>query len=248
MQANSEWSIGRLRPGDATIESCHASIRKATFITYGASHMSSVPSAFDHSGLKVYHQSQSAVAVDCSEGDRDSRLTLWFERWRTPIQRWIASRGSLPASDLDDLVQEVFLRLLRYSDDTPIEYPQTYIFRIASNVASEWRERTKRRPTDDESCLADIPVDADDEPENVVANALVRTRVQLAVDRLPQRQRDVLVLHIHEDLTCPQIAERLGLTRRIVRRDLAHAYAQLRIDLDADLSKSLSVQADTQTP
>lgn len=186
--------------------------------------------------------------MDDAEESRNSRLTLWFERWRVPIQRWVASRAALPASDLDDLVQEVFLRLLRYSDDTLIEYPQTYIFRIASNVASEWRERTKRRPTDDEACLAELQVETDDEPENVVAHSLVHTRVQSAVDRLPQRQRDVLVLHIHEELTCPQIAERLGLTRRIVRRDLAHAYAQLRLDLDADLTVSSSTHANTAAP
>lgn len=210
--------------------------------------MNSLPTALDHGSFNGYPQGQPTVAVNCLAEDRNARLTLWFERWRTPIQRWITSRASLPAADLDDLVQEVFFRLMRYSDDALIEYPQTYIFRIASNVASEWRERTKRRPTDDDSCLVDLPVDAEDEPENVVATALVRTRVQMAVDRLPPRQRDVLVLHIHEDLTCPQIAERLGLTRRIVRRDLAHAYAQLRVDLDADLSTGLSLQTITATP
>lgn len=210
--------------------------------------MSSLPPLLDHGSLNTYHQNLSGVTMDRAAESRNNRLTMWFERWRVPMQRWVASHSSVSAADLDDLVQEVFLRLLRYSGDALIEYPQTYIFRVASNVASEWRERTKRRPTDDDACLAELQIETDDEPENVVAHSLVRTRVQLAVDRLPQRQRDVLVLHIHEDLTCPQIAERLGLTRRIVRRDLAHAYAQLRLDLDADLTMSSSTQTNTTAP
>ncbi|MGC3980945.1 MAG: sigma-70 family RNA polymerase sigma factor [Steroidobacteraceae bacterium] len=168
---------------------------------------------------------------------RDDRLTAWFERWRVPIQRWIASHGSMSTADLDDLVQEVFLRLLRYSDDSSIEYPQTYLFRIASNVASEWRERAQRHPMQDASGFEGLQMESHEEPENIVANALISKRVQQAVTRLPQRQREVLMLHIHENLTRPQIAARLGLSCRMVRRDLAHAYTQLRWDLDAELQQ-----------
>jgi DNA-directed RNA polymerase specialized sigma24 family protein len=39
------------------------------------------------------------------------------------------------ASDLDDVSQEVFPRLLRYDNAELIEHPQAYLFRMASNVA-----------------------------------------------------------------------------------------------------------------
>lgn len=138
----------------------------------------------------------------------------------------------MSSADLDDLAREAFLRLLRYSDDTLIEHPQTYLFRIASNVASEWRERARNSRPHEDTWLEDLQVEPNDEPENIVAHALLSEHVRAAVDRLPQRQREVLLLHTNEGLTYTQIAKELGLTRRIVRRDLTRAYAQLRWDLD----------------
>jgi RNA polymerase sigma factor (sigma-70 family) len=55
--------------------------------------------------------------------------------------------------------------------------------------------------------------------------------VQAAVDRLPPRQREVLLLHVNEGLTYKQIAQQRGLTYRIVLRDLTRAYSTLRIQL-----------------
>src|SRR5688572_19260924 len=74
---------------------------------------------------------------------RNGRITLWFGRWRKPIRRWFSSRASVPSNEVDDLSQEVFLRLLRYSDDVAVENPQGYLFRIAANVASEWRDLSR---------------------------------------------------------------------------------------------------------
>jgi RNA polymerase sigma-70 factor (ECF subfamily) len=121
---------------------------------------------------------------------------------------------------------------MRYSSDVLIEYPQTYLFRIAANVANEWRERARHNRPHDDTWLEELQIETGDEPENVVARTLVHEHVRAAVQRLPQRQRDALLLHVNDALTCTQIADRLGLTRRIVRRDLSRAYSQLRGDLD----------------
>jgi RNA polymerase sigma-70 factor (ECF subfamily) len=64
-----------------------------------------------------------------------------------------------------------------------------------------------------------------------VEHSLVNEQLRTAVSKLPPRQRDVLLLHINEDLTYKQIATQLKLTPRIVRREIARAYAQLRCEL-----------------
>ena len=51
---------------------------------------------------------------------------------------------------------------------------------------------------------------------------------------MPERQRQVLLLHVNEGLTYKQIADRLGVTYRIVLRDLTRAYASLRMQLKAE--------------
>lgn len=149
-----------------------------------------------------------------------------------PMRRWLASHSSVPAADLDDLAQEAFLRFLRYSDEVLVEHPQTYLFRIAANVANEWRERARNSRPHDDVWLNDLQIEAAEEPENAVARSLVHEHVRAAVQQLPQRQREVLLLHVLDDLTYVQIAGRLGLTRRMVKRDLALAYSRLRWELD----------------
>jgi len=150
------------------------------------------------------------------------------------MRKWLSRRSSLPPADLDDVAQEVFLRLLRYGDNVVIENPQGYLFRIAANVASEWRDRARMRRPHDQSWLHDLQIEAADEPENAVAQSLLHQRVRDAVDRLPQRQRAALLLHVNDGLTYVEIGRQLGLSYRAVLRDLTRAYSQLRLQLSIE--------------
>jgi RNA polymerase sigma factor (sigma-70 family) len=171
---------------------------------------------------------------DPENDPRNRRLVTWFKRWRKPIRQWLSHRSSVPTADLDDLAQEVFLRLLRYSDDVAIDNPQGYLFRIAANVANEWQERARHRKPHDDSWLEDLQVEFNDEPENAIAREMANKHMQEAVNKLPRRQREVLLLHVNEGLTYKQIAERQGLTYRVILRDLTRAYSQLRMQLKQD--------------
>lgn len=172
-----------------------------------------------------------ALAERRSYDDRNARLSQWFEAWRGAMRRWLSSRSSIQPADLDDVAQEVFLRLIRYSDDTLVEYPQSYLFRIATNVVNEWHERARNKLPHDEAGLEALQEEPHREPENFTERSLVDGHVRKAVDRLPPRQRTVLLLHINDELTYKQIAVKLKLSPRIVRRDIANAYMQLRCDL-----------------
>jgi RNA polymerase sigma-70 factor (ECF subfamily) len=165
---------------------------------------------------------------------RNGRVAAWFWRWRRPMLSWFSSRASVPRAEVDDLAQEVFLRLLRYSDDVAVENPQGYLFRIAANVANEWRERARVRQPHDRSWLDQLQIDPSEQPDNTVFQSRFGKHLQSAVDRLPQRQRLVLLLHVNEGLTYKQIADRTGVTYRIVLRDLTRAYASLRVQLKAE--------------
>lgn len=179
--------------------------------------------------------SQTPASDPGAEADpRNRRLVTWFKRWRKPIRQWLSHRSSVPTADLDDLAQEVFLRLLRYSDDVAIDNPQGYLFRIAANVANEWQERARHRKPHDDSWLEDLQVEFSDEPENAIAREVANQHMQDAVNKLPRRQREVLLLHVNEGLTYKQIAERQGLTYRVILRDLTRAYSQLRMQLKQD--------------
>ena len=189
----------------------------------------------DEEGPDPAPQPESGPRQSASESDpRNHRLVAWFKRWRKPIRQWLSHRSSVPTADLDDLAQEVFLRLLRYSDDVAIDNPQGYLFRIAANVANKWQERARHRRPHDDSWLEDLQVEFSDEPENTIAREVAREYMQEAVNKLPRRQREVLLLHVNDGLTYKQIAERQGLTYRVILRDLTRAYSQLRMQLKQD--------------
>ncbi|MFC4314943.1 RNA polymerase sigma factor [Steroidobacter flavus] len=197
-----------------------------------------------HGEVKVASSSERAVdtrgelaaaSADAEPVDQgNTRFAQWFKDWRKPVRHWLSRRAAVPAAELDDLAQEVFLRLLRYSEKTAVENPLGYLLRIAGNVASEWRERARVSKPHDQEWLEDLLIEPDQEPENSLCKTRTDASVQAAVDKLPFRQRQVLLLRVNEGLTYKQIAERLKLSPRVVLRDLSRAYSQLRTRLNPE--------------
>jgi len=161
------------------------------------------------------------------------RLTDWFQsfrRWRSRLRKsW-----RLSESELDDVAQEVFLRLLRYDNVELIEHPQAYLFRMATNVAGEWSMRSRHRHPHDARWLDDLQAESD--PESELTREAAHQQLRQALESLPPRQREVLRLHFGEGLSRAQIAERLQTTARSVKRDLINAYGRLRIVMGSDLA------------
>ena len=120
---------------------------------------------------------------------------------------------------------------MRYSDEVVVKDPQAYLFRIAANVVHEWRERCRVRMPHDDIWLDELQGASADEPQNDYARETLSRCVWAAIERLPARQREILLLHVNEGMTYKQIAKRRGLTYRIVLRDLTRAYATLRMQL-----------------
>ncbi len=90
------------------------------------------------------------------EVDPKRRLADWFRQWRSPLRKFLLRRGSVPASDLDDIAQEVFLRLMRYDRTELIEHPQAYLFKMATNVVAEWAIRGRHMRAHEPKWLAEL--------------------------------------------------------------------------------------------
>jgi RNA polymerase sigma factor (sigma-70 family) len=166
------------------------------------------------------------------------RLTEWFRQWRTPLRKFLIGQGAVPSADVNDVAQEVFLRLLRYDRAELIDHPQAYLFKMAANVANEWAIRSRlRRPH--ESKWLD-PLLAEDSPEQDAARVEAEAEVARALNTLTPRQRAVLKLQFGEGVGRAQIAERLGSTERTVKRELMKSYEKLRTELNTDVLRVLS--------
>ena len=76
----------------------------------------------------------------------------------------------------------------------------------------------------------------EDIPERAAAEYLppseLQDTVRRALDRLPQRMRAAVVLRYYEDMSEPEIADALGVSRGTVKSTVSRAVAKLRIDAE----------------
>lgn len=178
----------------------------------------------------MLEETMTRSPVDASR-TRNDLIAEWFLEWRKRIRCLLRKRSSVPPADIDDLAQEVFLRLLDYSDATAIENPAAYLSRVAANVANQWCDRARVRHPHSDRGLAELPIESKDEPEVSVALAQRDRCIQAALGELPPRRREVLLLRLQHGMTLEEIAQERGLTYRIVVREITRAYGALRLQL-----------------
>jgi len=173
-----------------------------------------------------------------NDQDAKHRLAVWFCQWRAPLRKILTANSAVRPSDVDDVAQEVFLRLMRYERAELIKHPQAYLFKMAANVAAEWAIRARNARPHASKWLEALA--AKDRAVESAAHAEVQDEIERALLTLTPREREVLKLQFFEDLSRAQIAERIGVTERIVKRILASSYAKLRRRLDAELLRGIS--------
>jgi RNA polymerase sigma-70 factor (ECF subfamily) len=168
-----------------------------------------------------------------SDVDTKSRLTAWFRQWRTPLRKFLSAKGAVQVADLDDVAQEVFLRLMRYDKTDIIEHPQAYLYKMAANVAAEWAIRTRNRRPHRSRWLENLASDSG--PDEELTRAETHARLMRALGSLTPRQREILKLRFVNNLTEAQAAERLAISQRVVKRQMIKSYARLRDVMHDDL-------------
>lgn len=151
--------------------------------------------------------------------------------WETAVRRWLWGQPSPQRTDLEDVAQEVFIRFSGYSDSTLVKCPQTFVLKVASNVVDEWCGTPRNEWLEEEEEERKERGGGEKQKgkkKGTSVNKALAKQLQAAVDELPLRQRQVLLMHVNEGLTYEQIAEKLKMTPGIIRRDLVRAYARVR--------------------
>ena len=132
----------------------------------------------------------------------------------------------VPHSEVDDLVQEVFLLALRRLPSLRDEkaFPG-WLGMIARNQAIDYHRRAPKTAELDEGMLRQKP------PEPEALEVLDRIR------ELPDAYRETLILRLVEGLTGPEIAEQTGLTPDSVRVNLHRGMKMLREKLEGRIAQ-----------
>ncbi len=162
--------------------------------------------------------------------DEDA-FRLLVLRWQQPVFAflWHLLRSH---EEAEDLTQDVFLKVL---DQAPRYRPEgkfrSWLLRIAANRArSLLRRRKILRWVSFDPDVHDRSRGEDDASRQLERDETA-LRVQEAIRRLPQRQREAVVLRRYQDLSYEEIAVALDVTAAAVESLLQRAAANLRRDL-----------------
>ena len=128
-------------------------------------------------------------------------------------------------ADAEDAVQEAFVRVLRHRETLgEVRDQRVWLIRIVWNIVLDRKRRAKTRPeTDDVAELARVLPCAGLSAEQIAAAAQHHAHVLACVEKLPTKEREVLMLSAFEELTSVEIAEVLSITESSVRSRLFRA-------------------------
>ncbi|HTU99085.1 MAG TPA: RNA polymerase sigma factor [Luteitalea sp.] len=165
--------------------------------------------------------SARTLAADAVVPDRAPVLALdegefraFYEQTARSLRAYL--RRSLPAEQVDDAVQEAYMRLLRTPHaGLPVDERRAYLYRIAANLANDaWRARKKD---------ATAAVAPDELPGAPTVAPGVRVDVTRALDRLRVQERTMLWLAYVEQASHREIASVLDVKEGSVKVLLSRA-------------------------
>lgn len=149
-----------------------------------------------------------------------------FLRHRHSLVQWLRRRFGL--SDAEDVAQETFVRLLHQSpsEQRGLKTPGAWLHKVAGRLAVDRlrREQVRSRIADQLSGEAASP--AGDPLRNLDYQQRM-DRLQTAVMQLPERCRQVFVLHKLRHLSYREVAQHLGISESMVEKHMARAMRHL---------------------
>ncbi len=135
------------------------------------------------------------------------------------------------AGDLADIRQDIYVRVFEAAKEQIPRPAKPFVFAVARNLLIDRYRRARIVPIEGMPDLEDFDIAADEPgPDRTVAARDELRRVQEALDELPPRCRQAVILRQVEGLSRREIAARMGITEKTVKNHLNDG-ARLLIDV-----------------
>ena len=169
--------------------------------------------------------------------EQDLRISETFRREQSRLRSFIRRRVADPR-DAEDILQDVFSRLVEANRLLmPIDHVTGWLFRVARNrITDLFRkkqpERFSEAATADENeallALEDWLPSPEAGPETLYAREVLIDELELAIDELPEEQREVFVAHELEGRSFKEIAADTGVNINTLLSRKRYAVQRLR--------------------
>jgi len=180
---------------------------------------------------------KTAASLEPMPLEQDQRISRVVQREQLRLRNFIRQRVPDP-SDAEDILQDVFYELVEANRLLmPIEHVTGWLFRVARNRITDLFR--KKRPEsfsdaavadeDDEPLwLEDLLPSPDAGPEALYARHVLLAELELAVDELPEEQREVFVAHELEGRSFKEMAAETGVSVNTLLSRKRYAVRHLR--------------------
>jgi RNA polymerase sigma-70 factor, ECF subfamily len=166
-------------------------------------------------------------------GGDEIAFRMLFHRY-APIVSALIRRTIRSTADVQDVVQQVFVRLHRARHDYRSDRAfRPWLTTIALNLRRDLaRKAYRRRETGLDTMRAEAKASSGHEIERFHAAQALRG----AMDKLSARNQEILELHWFEGFTFGEVAEILGMNRSAVKVSAHRSYKVLRREIEAQNS------------
>ena len=171
----------------------------------------------------------SEAAVRAMADPEKGFVEKLFAEHRRALQAYFYRRIR-KKSDVADLTQEVYLRMLRVSNNEVIRNPQVYLYTVASNLVKEHAILDRRDAGHLDIDEASVQQRLGDLPslDSAIDASRQAEQLRAAVDQLPLNWRTAVVLQCRYGLTYQEIADHMGVSSSMVKKYLAQALTRCR--------------------
>jgi RNA polymerase sigma factor (sigma-70 family) len=169
--------------------------------------------------------------------EQDSQISEIITRERSRLRNFIRRRVPDPA-DAEDIVQEVFYELIEANRLLmPIEHVTGWLFRVARNRITDLFRKKKPESFSDAAPagesgealqIEDLLPSPDAGPEALYVRHVLLEELELALDELPEEQRDVFVAHEVEGRSFKEMAAETGVSVNTLLSRKRYAVLHLR--------------------
>ena len=179
---------------------------------------------------------ESAIAGDQSSYEK--LMKKYYQMIYNLVFRMISKK-----EDVEDLVQEAFIKALHSLRNFDKQFAfSTWLFKIATNNAIDYLRKKKlytfsidkEIESDDSDYKFEIP-DIENKPDKHIMDSELRTILNEAIESLPEKYRQVIVLRHNKELEYEEIAKQMKLPLGTVKahifrgRELLNKYLKDKI-------------------
>lgn len=138
------------------------------------------------------------------------------------------SRGGRSRTDVEDLRQDLYEKVCAAARNAIPNPTRPFVFTIARNLLVDRVRHEQVIAFDSVESIEDLSLAIDEPaPDRVVIARQELRRLQAALEKLPERQRNAIIMRKINGLTIREIAQRAGVANRTVEEHLTEGVRAL---------------------